>query len=95
MNASRRLISAALLIPASLIVLAACAPKPHLTTLQVQGVMGLSMEEVKAKLGGPHVITNAGDSVWWDYDDVTTPDGNGSVSCQVVFKKDTVSQIKC
>ncbi len=77
------------------IALAACAPKPQLTAQEVQSVGGLSMEAVEAKLGSPHVITNAGDSVWWDYDNIVMPDGKSKSSCQIVFKKGTVDSIKC
>ncbi len=94
MNRSRNA-TLALCLSGALFALAACAPKPRVTTQQVQSVSGLSMDEVKAKLGGPHVVTDAGDSVWWDYDNVTMPDGTGSVSCQVIFKKGVVDRIKC
>ncbi len=95
MNTTRTLTFAALVVSGALLALSACTPKPHITTQQVQGVMGLSMDEVRAKLGGPHVVTDAGDSVWWDYDDVAAADGKGSASCQVIFKKGVVDRIKC
>ncbi len=90
MNPTSRLILTACMGMA----LAACSPQPHLTAQQVQSVKGLGMEQVKAKLGGPHVVTDAGDSVWWDYDTVTT-EGKSAGSCQVIFKKGVADQIKC
>ncbi len=77
------------------LALAACSPRPHLTVQQVQSVKGLDMDQVKAKLGGPHVVTDAGDSVWWDYDDITTAEGKSTGSCQVIFKKGVADQVKC
>lgn len=90
MNPTTRLILAA----CAGIALAACAPKLHLTVQQVQSVKGLDMDQVKAKLGGPRVITDAGESVWWDYDNVTTAEGK-SAACQVIFRKGIAEEIKC
>jgi hypothetical protein len=84
-----------LMLAAGMGLLAACAPKPHLTQQQVEGVSGLGMEEVKARLGGPHVVTNAGDSVWWDYDRIMTPDGKDDGTCQIIFKQGRANTIKC
>ncbi len=91
MNAATRWI----LIVCAGLLFAACAPKPHLTAQEVEGVSGLSMEAVEAKLGSPHVVTNAGDSVWWGYDHIIMPDGKSNGSCQIVFKKGKVDSIKC
>ncbi len=74
---------------------AACSPRPHVNLQQVQSVMGLNMDQVRAKLGGPHVVTDAGDSVWWHYNEVTTADGKSAVSCQVIFTKGVVNRINC
>jgi outer membrane protein assembly factor BamE (lipoprotein component of BamABCDE complex) len=77
------------------LALSACAPRQNLTTKQVQSVAGMTMDQVEAKLGGPYVVTNAGDSVWWDYNDITTPDGRTSGTCQVVFVNGVASKVKC
>jgi hypothetical protein len=77
------------------LALAACTPQPHLTTQQVQSVTGLSMGEVYTKLGRASSITNAGNSVWWEYVGITTANGNNDGACHVVFKNDVVSEIKC
>lgn len=88
MNTSRLIFAAA-------IALAACTPKMHPTLEQVKSVQGLGMEEVKAKIGGPHVVTDAGDSVWWDYDNIALPNGNHDGACQIIFRKGRVDTIKC
>jgi hypothetical protein len=88
MNAASRLI----LLACAALALAACTPRPKLTVKDIKGVAGMSMDQVQNKLGGPDVVTNAGDSVWWDYNDVQ---GNGTGTCQVVFKKDVVAKIRC
>ena len=76
------------------LMMTACGPAKKLTTRQVEGVVGLSEDEVRAKLGGPHYLTNAGDSVWWSYDGVT--DENGApVECHVVLKGGRVDKVEC
>ncbi len=84
-----------LLIFTTMLTLAACAPKPQLTTQQVLGVKGLSKDAVREKLGGPHVVTDAGDSIWWMYDDVAMPDKQNTTSCQVIFRKGVADTVKC
>ncbi len=91
MNATTRMI----LMACAGLALAACTSRPHLTSQQVESVTGLPMEAVEAKLGKPHVVTNAGDTVWWDYDNIVTPSGNEGGTCQVIFKKEKVDSIKC
>jgi len=77
------------------LALAACTPQPHLTMQQVKSVTGLSMEDVNAKLGRASSITDAGDSVWWEYIEIATPDGNNDGSCHVVFRKGIAVDVKC
>lgn len=77
------------------LALAACAPKTHLTSQQVQGVAGLSMDAVSAKLGRASSITDAGNSVWWEYIGVTLPNGNTEGSCHVVFKQGVAVEVRC
>jgi hypothetical protein len=81
-----------LLTACAALALAACTPRPKLNVKDVKGVAGMSMDQVQARLGGPYVVTNAGDSVWWDYNDIQ---GNASGTCQVVFKNDVASEVRC
>jgi len=91
MSTTRRLTLAA----CAALALGACTPQQHLTTQQVQSVAGLSMEDVNAKLGRANSITNAGDSVWWEYTEITTPNGNNDGSCHVVFRDGVAVAVKC
>lgn len=91
MNTALRLALAA----CATVVLAACGPKMHPTKEQVESVRGLTMDAATAKIGGPYVVTNAGDSVWWDYNNVLMPDGSKNGSCQVVFKNGIAIEVKC
>ena len=75
--------------------LAACAPKPHLTQKQIESMAGKTMDAVKRSIGGPYVVTNAGDSVWWDYNNIIMPDGTKDGTCQLVFVHDVVKEVKC
>lgn len=79
----------------ALLALAACSPKPHPTLEQVKSVQGLSMEEVRARIGGPHVTTDAGENIWWDYDNIALPNGNNDGTCQIIFKQGKVDMVKC
>lgn len=88
MTTSRRLLFTALAV----LAIAACAPRPKLTEQDVKSVAGMTMDQVKSKLGGPYVVTNAGDSVWWDYNDIQ---GNASGTCQIVFVNGVANKIKC
>jgi hypothetical protein len=78
----------------AVLALAACQPQKSLTTRQVQEVVGLSEDEVRARLGGPHYLTDAGDSVWWNYDGVAGASGV-SVSCHVILKAGRVDRVEC
>ena len=91
MNITRRLTLAACVA----LALGACTPRPHLTVQQVQSVTGLSMQDVNAKLGLASSITNAGDSVWWEYIEIATPDGNNDGDCHVIFKGGIAVNVKC
>lgn len=91
MNTTRRLTLAA----CAALALAACAPKPHLTTKQIETVKGLGMGEVQARLGMADSVTNAGNSIWWEYINVTTANGHNDGDCHVVFKNDVASEIRC
>ncbi|HEY5993963.1 MAG TPA: hypothetical protein VIU46_05095 [Gallionellaceae bacterium] len=77
------------------LVLGACTPKPHLTTEDVKNVVGLSMGAVDAKLGRASSITDAGDSVWWEYINIIKPNGNTDGSCHIVFRKNVAVEVKC
>jgi outer membrane protein assembly factor BamE (lipoprotein component of BamABCDE complex) len=75
-------------------MLVACESGKQLTTKQVQAVAGMGEDEVRARLGGPHYLTNAGDSVWWNYDGVADASG-APVSCHVIFKAGRVDKVEC
>lgn len=77
------------------LALTACAPKMHPTKEQVESVTGLSMDAVTAKIGAPYVVTNAGESVWWDYNGIAMPDGSKNGTCQVIFVNSVASKVKC
>lgn len=77
------------------LALAACKPRMHPTQQQVKDVVGLSMDAVKKKIGGPYVVTNAGESVWWDYNELAMPGGSKDGTCQVIFVKGVATKVKC
>lgn len=91
MSTARRLI----LTACAALALAACTPAQHLTTKQVESVAGLTMEAVNAKLGRASSITDAGDSVWWEYINIITPNGNSDGSCHITFRKGIAVAVKC
>ncbi len=91
MNTTRLLTLAAV----AAIALAACTPRPKITTQQVQSVTGLGMADVEAKIGRATSVTNAGDSIWWEYINVTTPNGNDDGACHIVFRKGIAVEVKC
>lgn len=96
MDITRRLtLSACAALALAALALSACAPKPHLTMQQVQSVAGLGMGDVNAKLGRASSITDAGDSVWWEYIDIATANGNNDGSCHIVFRKGIAVNVKC
>ena len=77
------------------LVLAACGPTQHFTQKQMESMTGQSMDMVRKQIGGPYVVTNAGESVWWDYDGITMPDGSKDGTCQIVFVHEVAKQVKC
>jgi len=77
------------------LMLGACTERPHLTDKQVKSVVGLSMSEVDAKLGRASSITDAGNSVWWEYIGIAMPNGTTDGSCHVVFKNGVAVEVKC
>ncbi len=77
------------------LMLGACAPKPTMTDKDVKSVVGMSMSAVDAKLGRASSITDAGDSVWWEYINITMPNGNTDGSCHVVFRHNVAVEVKC
>jgi hypothetical protein len=77
------------------LLLGACAPKSHLTTEQVKSVVGLSMEAVSQKLGRASSITDAGNSVWWEYIEVAKPNGNTDGDCHIVFRQGVAVEVRC
>ncbi len=77
------------------LMLGACAPRPKLTEQQIKGVSGLSMDQVEDKIGSPTSVTNAGNSVWWEYINVDLGNGRTDGDCHVVFKNGVVSEVKC
>ena len=91
MNKASRLVLAVIAGAA----LAACAPKVHPTKAQLESMAGLSMDAVAAKIGGPYVVTNAGESIWWDYNGIAMPDGSKDGTCQIIFVHDVAKQVKC
>jgi len=77
------------------LVLTACGPQQHFTQKQMESMKGHSMDMVRNQIGGPYVVTNAGESVWWDYNGIVMPDGSKDGTCQLVFVKDVVSKVRC
>lgn len=85
----------AILAVCALLSLSACGPQRHLTEQQVKSVVGLSMEQVENKLGQADSTTNAGDSIWWEYINVTMPTGFNDGACHVVFKDGVATEVRC
>ena len=83
------------LAASTVLFLAACGPKQHFTQKQMESMKGHSMDMVRNSIGGPYVVTDAGSSVWWDYNGITMPDGSKEGTCQLVFVKDVVSEVRC
>ncbi len=79
----------------AVLMLGACSPRPKLTQQQVQGVVGLSQDQVEDKIGSPTSTTNAGDSVWWEYIGVDLGNGRTDGDCHVVFRKGVAAEVKC
>ncbi len=77
------------------LLLGACAPKQHLTVEQVKSVSGLGMEAVSARLGRASSITDAGNSVWWEYVGIAMPNGTTDGSCHIVFRGGIAVEVKC
>ncbi len=77
------------------LLLAACTPRPHLAAQDVKSVVGLDMAAVEAKLGRATSVTDAGNSMWWEYDGIVTANGNNDASCHVVFKQGVAVEVKC
>ncbi len=84
-----------LTLAACALLLGACTPKEHLTAQQVKAVVGLNMEAVSHKLGRASSITDAGNSIWWEYIGVTLPNGNTEGSCHIVFKQGVAVEVRC
>ena len=84
-----------LLAACAALMLGACTERPHLTVQQVKSVVGLSMSEVDDKLGRASSITDAGDSVWWEYIGIAMPNGTTDGSCHVVFRRGVAVDVKC
>ncbi len=91
MNTPRILILAA----CAALLLGACTPRPKLTQQQVQGVVGLSQDQVEDKIGSPTSTTNAGDSIWWEYIGIDMGNGRTDGDCHVVFRKGVAVEVKC
>jgi hypothetical protein len=77
------------------LVLGACTERPHLTAQQVKSVVGLSMGVVDSQLGRASSITDAGDSVWWEYIGIAMPNGTTDGSCHIVFRKGVAVEVRC
>lgn len=77
------------------ILLSACGPSQHFTQKQMESMKGHGMDWVKDRIGGPYVVTNAGQSIWWDYNGIIMPDGRKDGTCQLVFVKNMVTQVRC
>jgi hypothetical protein len=77
------------------LALAACGPQIHPTRKQMESLVGLSMDAVRHKVGGPYVVTNAGESVWWDYNNVAMPGGSNDGQCQVIFVNEVATKVRC
>ncbi len=77
------------------LLLGACTPKQHLTVEQVKSVSGLGMEAVSARLGRANSVTDAGNSVWWEYIGIAMPNGATDGSCHIVFRGGIAIEVKC
>ena len=77
------------------LVLSACGPQQHFTQAQIESMNGHGMDWVKDRIGGPYVVTDAGESVWWDYNNIIMPDGRKDGTCSLVFVKGMVTKVKC
>ncbi len=77
------------------LLLAACHSRPAMTTQDGKSVLGLSMGAVDARLGRASSVTNAGDSIWWEYIGITTPAGNTDGSCHIVFRNSVAVEVRC
>lgn len=77
------------------LMLGACAERPHPTAQQVKSVVGLGMDAVSSKLGRASSITDAGDSVWWEYIGIVMPNGSTDGDCHVVFRKGVAVEVRC
>lgn len=79
----------------ALLAAAGCTPLQSVEYQQVHAVVGMGEEEVRATIGMPSFLTEGGEIQWWTYDNVTRPDGKGSVSCHVIFKARKVDKVDC
>ena len=77
------------------LLLAACGPTVHYTQKQMESMAGHSMDMVRSKIGGPYVVTDAGSSMWWDYNGIIMPDGRKDGTCQIVFVKGIATKVRC
>jgi hypothetical protein len=77
------------------LALGACTPKEPLTRQQVKSMVGLSMGDVNAKLGRASSITNAGDSIWWEYIGIATTNGANDAACHIIFKDGVAKEVRC
>lgn len=80
---------------ATLFAAGGCTPQEKVPYKQVHEVIGMGEDEVRAKIGMPSFLTDGGDSKWWTYDNVISPDGNSTVSCHVIFKAGKVDKVDC
>lgn len=87
--------NSAVLTLMALLAVAGCTPLQSVEYKQVHAVVGLSEEEVRATIGMPSFLTEGGEIQWWTYDNVTRPDGKGSVTCHVIFKARKVDKVDC
>lgn len=79
----------------ALLAVAGCTPQQSVEYKQVHAVVGMGEEEVRATIGMPSFLTEGGEIQWWTYDNVTSPDGKGSVTCHVIFKARKVDKVDC
>ena len=77
------------------LALTACGPQVHITQKQMESMKGHGQEWVRNAIGGPYVMTNAGASIWWDYNGIAMPDGSKDGTCQIIFVHDVAKQVKC
>lgn len=79
----------------AVLVSAGCGPQQKISYKDVHAVVGMSEDDVRAKLGMPSYLTDGGESQWWTYDDVLGLDGKNSISCHVIFKARKVDKVDC